>query len=266
MAETLGVFSDRRAKAARSIDRDLLPLLVSSAERTLTVPSATVDLWLPAHMSKQFADFGRRLQVLAAIYSFAETKSSAELADEVIPVFIGSIQHIPSSELPRVVSAVQDNTFRQWKWRRTELNVRVLAHLDNPTDTTSWSLLCDVVDIVEITDAHRADLKERFEEFAEELTYDAESRLDDPDSLTAADADESAKDMEELEELADRWGIASSEAADLAEAFRELARERQEEEEKRAREAREARSGQLALFHDSDLPPPGQDTAIFEHL
>lgn len=89
----------------------------------------------------------------------------------------------------------------------------VLRLLDNPEDIASWSLLRDVLDVVQTTPEYYKDLEIRFEQFLEEILDQARDALEDEDDdLSATDLD-----LDELDELASRWDASTSDIDDIAE-------------------------------------------------
>ena len=214
IAAACGVMKERRSpRPARLVAQNIVQGLVPSAERTLTSPSAFPSGDVPLSRESRFSDFGQRLELLAALYMTSGCESAPGLADETIPPFLAAIGNIPGGELLRVVSALRSQALRTWRRRRTEVDVAVLRLLDNPDDIASWSLLRDVLDVVQTTPEYHEDLETRFEQFLEEALDQARDALEDEDDdLSAADLD-----LDELDELASRWGASTSDIDEIAE-------------------------------------------------
>lgn len=261
LATLQGVTGPTRSRRLPAIP-DYSTALVACAERNLTSTPIALDRRTWFRDSNAFANFGMRLEVLAAIYIRAGKRSKADLADKIAPQFLSSMLKIPHAELIRALSALQSDAFRMWQWRRTEINVKVLAELDHPNDAEGWSLLRDTLDLVETTQEYRDDLEERLEEFLDnaidefrDLIYQAE---DDED----IDLDIPLDGLRILDELADRWGV-TADASDLIYEIGEIQESRDAAAEERRR--RDRSQDQPTLMDTSETASqPG--ATIFDQL
>ena len=262
LAEFFGVIviRPRRRRHAR-ITVECPVELAHSAERNLTVPSIAMSpgFWLVK--SRTFSDLGERLEVLSAIYESTKQHSTGELADQIVPQFLRAISDIPNDELVRVIKVLRDDAFRAWRWRRTEVDHAVLGQLDNPDDTEGWSLLRDVLDLVDTTPEYREDLKEQFEAFAENLIMEAFDAIDEANE--GEDVDLPFDELRELDDVADRWGLPYPDIEDLLDEIDNIQDRRAEAEAEQRR--RERTQNQPTLFEPAEAAPQ-QNDSIFDHL
>jgi hypothetical protein len=260
LAEFFGVVSFQRSRRKR-VPVEYSISLIQCAERNLVAPPIARDHGILSWKSREFSDFGRRLEVLSAIYTGANQRSTADFADQIVPQFLAAIQKVPHKELVRVLGALQAHVFSEWRWRRTEINVAVLGQLDDPDDTDEWSLLREALDFIETTEKYREDLKERFAEFLERSTMDAYDIIEE--ATEANDVDIPLDDLSELDDLADRWGVSSTDIDYVVEELREIQTRRDEVE---AEERRQKRiQNQPTLFETTETEP-SRDGSIFDHL
>lgn len=137
----------------------------------------------------------------------------------------------------------------------------MLGQLDNPDDIGGWSLLGEALDLVETTPEYREELKERFEEFAEGPIADAHDAIDEANG--GYDVDLPLDELVELAELADHWGIMSSEIDDLIDEIRDIEDRRDTADAEQRR--RERTQNQPTLMEATEAEPQRSD-AIFDHL
>jgi broad-specificity NMP kinase len=219
IAGVVGIVNDRRGRHPReSVDQRLVCILAESAERTLMSPPATAGLW-PWVRTPGFDDFGQRLEVLAAIYTAAGLRPSAGLAGQVLPPFVNVMREVMHDELARVVAVLRAEPFDAWRSRRTEIDVVALRLLGDPDDLSSWSLLRDVVDVVDTTPEYQAEMVARFEEFAEEFVSRGEEILEGDEDDFDSDL---LSELDQLEVIAERWGTSELEISEIAERLRDL--------------------------------------------
>ncbi len=204
--------------------------LAHCAERNISAPPIALDRSLWPEKAPHFSDFGLRLEVLSAIYANTGRHSTADFADQIVPQFLKAISKIRRSELVRVLTALQAHTFREWRSRRTEINVAVLGQLGDPVDTEDWSLLRDALDVTEITPQYLEELKEQFKELLDGPISDARDIIDE--ARESNDVDLPLDELEELAELAERWEV-SSEIDYLIDELREIQDRRDEAEAER---------------------------------
>ena len=260
LAEFFGVVSFQRSRRRRvSVEYSIG--LVQCAERNLVAPPIARDHGILSWKSREFSDIGKRLEVLSAIYTGANRRSTTDFADQIVPQFLAAIQKVPGKELVRVLRALQAHVFSEWRWRRTEINVAVLGQLDDPDDTDEWSLLRDALDLVETTEEYREDLKERFAEFLERSTMDAYDIIEE--AAEDNDVDIPLDDLSELDDLADRWGVSSTDIDYVVDELREIQTRRDEVE---AEERRQKRTQNQPTLFETTETEPGRGGSIFDHL
>ena len=235
--------------------------LVGCAERNLAASPITIDRGIRDRTSNEFTDFGMRLEALSAIYVNSCERSAANFADKIVLQFLRAISKIPNAELVRVLRALQGDVFRAWQWRRTENNFAVLGQLDNPDDTDGWSLLRDALDLVETTPKYREEIKEQFEEFLDGSITAAYDAIDEANE--GYNVDLPLDELMQLDDLADRWGIPSSDIDYLAEEIREIQDRRDAADAEQGR--RERSQNQPTLMEATEAEPRRGD-AIFDHL
>jgi hypothetical protein len=206
------VAGNRTHTTTMSGNRDLIGRLAQAADRTLMLPGVTSKPSRQSHPFLRLGNFGERLEVLASLFSLVEKRASACLADRVFPTLVRAIGTIPTGVLPRIVEALRLAPFEPWRSRRGEVDVAVLRRLDTPDSISAWDLLRDVLDIVPTMPEYRKDLHSRFEDFTDHYLDDAE--LLDP---SESDIDRIIDELEELENLARRWGVTDSRFDDVAE-------------------------------------------------
>lgn len=179
-----------------------------------------------------------------------------------MPQFLSAMDKIPDTELVRTINALRSDAFRMWQWQRTGINVKVLADLDHPDDADRWSLLRDVLDIVETTQEYRDELEEQFEEFLDNTIYDFYDLIDQAEDDDDIDLHDPLDELTKLDELADRWGV-TTDASDLIYQISVI-------EERRDAVAAEQRrpqhdQNQLTLMEFTEATPKPSAT-IFDHL
>lgn len=256
----------RATGPARSPQRQLIhdysTALVACAERNLTSTPVALDRGTWFRDSNAFATFGMRLEVLAAIYVRAGKRSTADFADKVVPQFLSALPKIPHAELVRALNALQSDAFRMWQWRRTEINVKALAELDHPDDADGWSLLRDALDLVETTQEHRGELEEQLEEFLDDTIYEFRDLADEAEDDEDIDLHVALDELRILDELADRWGVATD-ASDLINEIEEIQERRETAAAEQRRHNRNV--NQPTLFEASEAAPR-QSPTIFDQL
>jgi hypothetical protein len=213
IAAVCGVRDQRGQRPRGSFARGIVRDLVRTAERTLMSLSASPLQGVRSPRVSRFYGFGKRLELLAALYAISGCEPTPGLADTVIPPLVAVIGDIPRGELSQIVSALRSEELSTWRSRRTQVDVAVLRLLDEPDDVESWSFLRDVLDVVQTTPEYYEDLEKRFERFLEEVLDEARDMLEDEENdLSRADLS-----LDELEELAYRWGVLASEINEIAE-------------------------------------------------
>jgi Restriction endonuclease len=261
LATLQGVTRSARPRRLQAIP-DFWTALVACAERNLTASPIALDRGSRIRRSSAFKDFGRRLEVLAAIYTGAGKRSTAIFADQIVPQFLRSLPEIPNTELVRVLNSLRSDVFRMWQWRRTEINVKVLAELDHPDDAHEWSLLRDALDLVETTEVYREDLEERLEQFLYDATEYFRGLIDDAEDREDIDISYPLDELTRLDGLSDRWSM-HSDAADLIEDIGEIQAKR---DAKAADQRRRNRSqNQPAVMNNAEAAPRPSST-IFDQL
>lgn len=236
--------------------------LVACAERNLTAMPVALERGAWRRRSNAFADFGMRLELLAAIYDRAGMRSTADFADRIAPQFLSVMDKIPDTELVRTINALRSDAFRMWQWRRTEINVKVLADLDHPDDADGWSLLRDVLDIVETTQEYRDELEEQLEEFLDNTIYDFYDLIDQAEDDDDIDLHDPLDELTKLDELADRWGV-TADASDLIDQISAIEERRDAAAAEQRRPQRD--QNQLTLMEFTEAAPKPSAT-IFDHL
>lgn len=261
LATLLGVTGPTRSRPLPAIP-DYSTALVTCAERNLISTPIALDRRTWFRDSNAFANFGMRLEVLAAIYIRAGKRSTADFADKIAPQFLSALPKIPHTELIRALSALQSDAFRMWQWRRTEINVKVLAELDHPNDIDGWSLLRDALDFVETTQEYRGDLEEQLEEFLYIAIDEFRDLIDQAEDDEDIDLDVPLDELTILDELADRWGVTAY-ASDLIHDIGEIRESRDAAAAEQRR--RDRINNQPTLMETSEAAPqPG--ATIFNQL
>lgn len=277
IADFLDVGNPRRSRKGKGISESSADL-AHCAERNLAVPPVALGRGLWPGKAPQFSDFGLRLEVLSAIYTNTGHYSTVDFADQIVPQFLEAISKIRGDELVRALKALQAYPFREWRWRRTEINVAVLGQLGNPVDADDWSLLRDALDVIEVTSEYLEELKEQFEEFLDGPISDAYDVIDE--AREDNDIDLPLDELAELDELADRWEV-SSDIDYLIDELREIQDGRDEAKAEKSRleriqpvlfettEAEETsrmrKQNQPTLFDATETQPKRGDS-IFDHL
>lgn len=276
LAEFLGIIRPQRSGRGPVVIGSSTNL-IHCAERNLTAPSIAIDHGIWFGKSREFSDFGKRLETLSAIYASTGQYSTADFADQIVPQFLTAISKVPNSELVRVLAALRPPAFREWRWRRTEINLAVMGQLDNPDDTGGWSLLRDALDLIETTPEYLEDLKEQFKEFLEDSILQAYDTIDEANE--GCDVDLPIDELNELDALADRWDVSSLDIDDVVDELKEIQdrRDEAEAEERRQKrnqnqptlfettEAEESNQNQPTLFEATEAEPK-QGDSIFDHL
>jgi hypothetical protein len=247
---------------AKSQNERFMSRLLDCAQRNLLSPSVAVahDVLL-VKRPRLYFDLGRRLEVLATVYESAQQGSTAEFADKVVPQFLRNISNVPGDEMLRVVRALRMPVFKSWAWRRTQINVTILHQLDDPDGIDQWVLLRDVLDLVEVTKEYEEDLNEKFENFLEETFGNAEDILNE--AKTDIDVDLPIDELNELEDLANRWGSGTYNIGELICEFETIRDARADSMAEKRQLDRTA--NQPTLFESLEAEPKN-DTSIFDHL
>jgi hypothetical protein len=261
LATIQGIIDPRRSRQLKAIP-DYSSALVTCAERNLTSAPIALDRDTWFRDRNAFAEFGMRLEILAAIYARAGKRSTSDFADKIVPQFLSAIPKIPHAELIRVLNAVRSDAFRMWQWRRTEINVKVLGELDNPGGAEDWSLLRDALDLVEATQEYREELEERLTEFLYNATYDFHDVIDQAEEDEDIDLDDPLYELTILDELSDRWRV-SSDASNLIDEIRQIEEKRDATAADQKR--RSHRQNQPTLMESAEAAPRSIAT-IFDQL
>jgi hypothetical protein len=236
--------------------------LVSCAERNFLISPVTLSpTLLPLDRPGTFDEFGMRLELLSVIYGSVDQHSSADFGEKVATHFLGNMQKIPGNQLVRTLGALRASVFQQWKSRRTEIRHAILKRLDRPGDIGGWSLLRDALDLIGTTPEYEEKLRGEFKIFLDEWFEEAFSvaeEASDDDSI-----DLPTDDLADYEELAHRWGVDSSDFADLDTEFERIAEMRDAAEDEE--EDQERDRNQLTLFESADNEPE-PSSSIFDHL
>jgi DNA polymerase III delta prime subunit len=260
LAESLGV-NRNNSQHPSPRKMSLFVSLLDCAERNLASPAvaATRSLgitWKP----RAFADFGRRLEVLANIYASAARRSTVNVAEKAVPQFLKSISEVPADELVRVSRVLQRPVFRDWGWRRTQINVTILRQLDDPDGIDGWSNLRDALDLIEVVPEYERELTRKFENFFEEVVANAEDIAED--ARRGEDVDLPIDELNQLEDLANQWGAYSLSVSDLIEEFERIQEELDENSTKGKKPDRSI--NQPTLFEVDEIGH--EDGSIFDHL
>jgi hypothetical protein len=215
------------------LDRELASALASAATRLLLTPSTDkptpdrntgdrrqqISFWPdPAGAEgSPYDDFDMRLDVLATLHEAAGISAPAGLGAAVLPLFARAGAGVRPVVLTRVVLALRAPSLAPWRPWRTEVDVAALRRLDRPSDAGDWSLLCDVLSVVQTLPDYLSDLRDRFEDFLDGVRNQLEDQLAEktPDDV------ENDLDLNEMERAGRRLQVDVSDIRTMIEEARE---------------------------------------------
>jgi hypothetical protein len=254
IANILGISNMSLTEDKERADGSLIAKLAVAAERTATNRPASITHGLWLERAGDFSDIGKRLEMLDVIYEASGMEVKIDLGERLFVPLVADLRRIPHVELLTVLEVLRRKRFRAWGSWFTLLSKEAIDLYDDPDDIKSWSLLRDLLDVIDVVPGYREELVEKFELFAQGLIQSARDILDNNDDYDEdIDAELSAWDFDDLVELAERWGVVSDEISGIAEVLHAR------QDEQYSGQPRESLSDK---FQVKPLDPP----SLFDHL